>query len=71
MSKLERLLWGKDKQPDMRDVVALICTVATAGFYVQYFLTSKEPSESFLLITIGAAIGSICSKLLKPKSNGV
>ena len=55
----------------MRDVVALICTVAVLGIYVQYFLNGKEPSESFLLITIGAAIGSICSKLLKPKSNGV
>ena len=69
MTKIERLLWGKDKQPDMRDIVAIICTLATAGFYVQYFINGKEPGEAFLIITISSAIGSLCSKYLKPNGH--
>ena len=66
-------MWGEDKTPDLRDVVALICVLAMAGFFVQYFINGKEPSQWFFFGTGGFAIGATTAKifnLLKPKTNG-
>ena len=72
MTKLKRLLWGEDKTPDLRDVVALIATLAFLGFYIEYFLTGKALENVNVLTSAGIAAGSLYSKnpLLKSKTNG-
>lgn len=73
MTKIKRLLWGKDKEPDLRDVVALIAAAAFAGFYIAHFAFGKELVNGNVITAAGIAVGSIYSKnpLLKPKNHGV
>ena len=69
MTKIKRLLWGVDKQPDIRDIIALVSTLAFTGFFVEYFLTGKPLEVSYLYASGGLGTGTILSKCvnLKPK----
>ena len=73
MTKFKRLLWGVDKEPDLRDVVALICALAVFGFYFQHFAFGKELVNGNIITAASIAGVSIFSKnpLLKSKKNGV
>ena len=73
MTKIQRLLWGEDGQPDMRDIIAIIAMLAFTGFFVEYFFFGKELIMANVYGTAGIGCGSIMSKGLKfkPKNNGV